>query len=129
MNGRTDPPAVVRAACLAAAVVLVANLFMLGAQPFAVGLVPPPWDKLAHVAVFAALGALLMAATAGRRRWLVVAAAIAIAAADELFQTTLPGRVVSVADLAANMTGAMAGVAATILAFSGCRGSNAAGRS
>jgi VanZ family protein len=81
------------------------------------------------VAVFAALGALLMAATAGRRRWLVVAAAIAIAAADELFQTTLPGRVVSVADLAANMTGAMAGVAAMILAFSGCRGSNAAGRS
>jgi hypothetical protein len=35
------------------------QLFYLGAQPFAAGLIPVPWDKLAHLAVFAFLTTLL----------------------------------------------------------------------
>ena len=84
-------PAVWRAACLVAAIVLVVNLFVIGAQPIAVGLIPSPWDKLAH--------ALL----------------IAIALADELLQADLPGRIVSAADLTADVVGAVAGVAAMAL--------------
>ena len=110
-------PAVWRAAGLAAAVVLIVNLFVIGAQPIAVGLIPSPWDKLAHVALFAALGVLLMIASAGRRVWLVLAVLLAVATADELLQGDLPGRVVSLADLAADAVGAVAGVAAMTLAL------------
>jgi VanZ family protein len=105
-------PVVWRAAGLAAAVVLVVNLFVIGAQPIAVGLIPSPWDKLAHAVLFAALGALLMVASAGRWGALALAVLVAIALADELLQADLPGRVVSVADLAADAVGAAAGVAA-----------------
>ncbi len=113
---RVTSPAV-RAAGLAAVVALVAGLFVLGAQPVAVGLIPAPWDKLAHAALFALLGMLLVVATAGRRAWLALAALIAVAVADELVQTTLPGRVVSVGDLAADAIGAAAGVLAMTLAL------------
>jgi hypothetical protein len=40
------------------------QLFYLGAQPFAAGLIPAPWDKLAHLAVFAVLTTLLWIGTA-----------------------------------------------------------------
>ena len=108
-------PAVWRAAGLGAAIVLVVNLFVIGAQPVAVGLIPPPWDKLAHVLLFAALGALLMIASAGRWGALAVAVLIAIGLADELLEAGLPGRVVSVVDLSADVVGAVAGVAAMAL--------------
>jgi VanZ family protein len=106
-----------RLASLAAAIFLIVNLFVVGAQPVAVGLVPPPWDKLAHAALFAVLGALLAFAAGGRRGWLVVGALLAVAAADELFQTALPGREVSAADLVADVAGAVAGVTAMSLAL------------
>jgi VanZ family protein len=106
-----------RGAALAAAIVLVVSLFVLGARPIAVGLIPSPWDKLAHAALFAALGALLMVASAGRWRRGVVAVLIVVALADELAQTALPGRMVSVTDLTADVVGAVAGVAAMTLAL------------
>ena len=112
-----QPRAVWRAVAFAAAVVLVVNLFVIGAQPIAVGLIPSPWDKLAHALLFAALGALLMVASAGRWGWMVIAALVAVALADELLQADLPGRVVSVADLTADVVGAVAGVAAMALAL------------
>ena len=105
----------IRVAGLAAAIVLIANLFVLGAQPFAVGLIPSPWDKLAHAVLFALLGALLVVATDGRRRGLVLAVLVAVAIADELSQTELPGRVVSLGDLAADAAGAVVGIAAMAL--------------
>jgi VanZ family protein len=108
-------PAVWRGACLVAAIVLVVNLFVIGAQPIAVGLIPSPWDKLAHALLFAVLGALLMIASAGRWGALAVAVLIAIALADELLQADLPGRIVSAADLTADVVGAVAGVAAMAL--------------
>lgn len=107
----------VRVAGLVVAIVLIANLFVIGAQPIAVGLIPSPWDKLAHLALFAALGALLVIAADGRRAWLVLAALVAVAIADELLQAGLPGRVASVADLAADVVGAAVGVAAMAFAI------------
>lgn len=109
------PGAAVRVASLVAAIILTVNLFVVGAQPIAVGLVPPPWDKLAHLALFAALGALLVVASAGRRGWLVLAVLVAVALGDELAQLDLPGRMPSVADLAADVAGAVAGIAAATL--------------
>jgi len=112
----------VRIAGLVAVLVLIANLFVLGAQPFAVGLIPPPWDKLAHAALFALLGALLMIAAAGRHTWLALAALAAVALADELAQADLPGRVVSVADLMADVVGAAAGITAMAFVLARRRG-------
>ena len=47
--------------CLVGAVSLVVNLLILGSQPFAAGLIPHPWDKLAHFSVYSAItGGLLL---------------------------------------------------------------------
>ena len=104
-------------------VFILSGLFVGGAQPQAVGLIPPPWDKLAHGAVFAALQlALIMAGGAlpmRLRRWpgwgwrcprpLLWSAALlatATAAADELHQAlSLPGRHAGWADFGADLFG------------------------
>ena len=81
-----------RPLCLTLAAVIVFQLLYLGAQPFAAGLIPVPWDKLAHLAVFGAIAALLWVGTAGRIPLLTVAAVMVIGAIDELRQIGLPGR-------------------------------------
>ncbi|MCU0869395.1 MAG: VanZ family protein [Burkholderiales bacterium] len=71
----------------------VATLLQQGAQPYAVGLFPAPWDKVAHFVAFFGFGG-LVAIAAGRRGlwWAAAAAAMALGAVDEWHQTTLPGR-------------------------------------
>lgn len=79
-------------------------LFIGGAQPEAVGLVPPPWDKLAHVGCFFVLTVFLGEGFA----WpllLVALVAAGIGAADEWHQLYLPGRSASTADWAADLLG------------------------
>ena len=82
----------------------VVALFILGAQPFAVGIVPPPYDKLAHAVLFGFFFLLL-------DRALVVPLGLAlvlpllISAADELHQMGLPGRDASFADWFAGLCG------------------------
>src|SRR5256712_2862104 len=88
--------------CLAPAAAVTFQLFYLGAQPFAAGLIPAPWDKLAHLAVFAILTTLLSIGTAGRMPLAVIATAIAIGALDELHQASLPGRFADAADFLAD---------------------------
>ena len=58
--------------CAVAALVLVAGLFIGGAQPVAVGLFTPPWDKVAHGLVFGLLALLLASGPACRAGWAVV---------------------------------------------------------
>jgi VanZ family protein len=87
---------------LALAAAVTFQLFYLGAQPFAAGLIPVPWDKLAHLAVFAFLTTLLWIGTAGRIPLAVIVTAIAIGALDELHQASLPGRVADAADFLAD---------------------------
>lgn len=77
---------------MAIAAVLVILLFILGAQPFAAGLFPAPWDKLAHFLFFGSLAGLVWMASGGSRPLLVVLIVAAIGAADELHQRNLPGR-------------------------------------
>ena len=81
-----------RCLCLLLAAAVIFQLFYLGSQPFAAGLVPAPWDKLAHLVVYSAITALLWIGTGGSKPALVIAVAIVIGALDELHQAGVPGR-------------------------------------
>jgi VanZ family protein len=87
-----SPSLLVRSLCLALAAVLIFQLFYVGAKPEAAGLIPPPWDKLAHLGVYSTITALLWIGTAGRMPLAVLMAVVAIGALDELHQAVLPGR-------------------------------------
>ena len=94
-------------------VILVgAGLYALGAQPFAAGLFPAPWDKLAHAVTFALIGSATGVAS-GARGWrraaCCIAGAVAIGMLDELHQACLPGRIASWSDLAADALGGLLG--------------------
>lgn len=92
---------------LAALVVL--GVLVGGAQPAAVGLVPSPWDKLAHGVVYALL-ALAVGVASGLRgpRMVAVAlaGALAVGVVDEWHQMFLAGRNPGLDDLAADAAGA-----------------------
>jgi hypothetical protein len=77
---------------LLGAATLVVALFWGGSQPFAVGLFPAPYDKLAHSLYFALLSLLLWFGTGGKWPVLLFVAVSAIGGLDELYQATLPGR-------------------------------------
>jgi len=77
---------------LLGATILVVALFWGGSQPFAVGLFPAPYDKLAHSLYFATLSLLLWFGTGGRWPVLLFLVVSAIGGLDELHQATLPGR-------------------------------------
>ena len=104
-----------RLAAITAAVGLPMGLFYGGAQPVAVGLIPAPWDKLAHVAVFAVLAGASGFASGlrgARMWWLAFAVALAVGAADEWHQLSLPGRGPGWGDLLADAVGAAVGATA-----------------
>lgn len=102
------PPRSVRSVATLVVVAVTLNLFWHGAQPYAVGLIPTPWDKLAHSAVFGAV-ALLAGVAIGARSphsWTLGAlAGCALALADEAHQLVLPGRQADVLDLVADLVG------------------------
>jgi hypothetical protein len=83
---------------LLAAATLVVVLFWGGSQPFAVGLFPVPYDKVAHSLYFGALSMMLWFGTGGRWPVLLVVAVSAIGGLDELHQGALPGRVADFSD-------------------------------
>jgi VanZ family protein len=90
------------------------GLFIGGAQPIAVGLVPPPWDKLVHALVFAVLAAAIGYASGSRGRGMLAIAffgAVAVGALDEWHQVYLPGRSAGLDDLAADAFGSGVGTA------------------
>lgn len=70
---------------------MLAALFVGGAEPQAVGLFPAPWDKLAHV-VFFFVFALLLARFVSLPVVLVIVLALLVGAADEMHQSFLFGR-------------------------------------
>jgi VanZ family protein len=94
------------------AIGLPVGLFIGGAQPVAVGLVPPPWDKLVHALVFAVLAAAVGLASGLRGRVMLAVAfcgAVAVGALDEWHQMYLPGRSAGWDDLAADTIGSALG--------------------
>ena len=88
-----------RVLCLGIAAFGTSMLFYLGTQPFAIGLFPEPWDKLAHLLFFSGITSLLWIATAGRASLLLIAIVAGIGALDEWHQAGLPGRSMDIADL------------------------------
>ena len=96
--------------------VLVPALFVLGAKPIAVGLIPVPWDKLVHFVLFALLALLAGLSSELLRlqgRTVLLAAflcAVLVGVLDEWHQFFLPGRSAGWDDFAADVMGALAGV-------------------
>lgn len=84
-------------------------LFGGGAQPEAAGLIPAPWDKLAHLAVFAGF-AFLLRSGLGLPEGLALFLTLVIGAADELHQASLPGRFAGLDDWLADFAGALLGL-------------------
>ncbi|NWG38561.1 MAG: VanZ family protein [Hydrogenophilaceae bacterium] len=74
------------------AFLLLVMYFWGNSQPEAAGLIPAPWDKLAHLAWYAVLSGLLLTGF-GRRAWpWIFTAMLLLAGWDEWHQATLPGR-------------------------------------
>lgn len=96
------------------AMAMCASLIRLGETSLAVGLIPSPWDKLAHAGTFGTIAFALWLAAG--RRWLVACAAFAMALAcyDEWRQLSLPGREADIQDLIANGIGVLLAVVLAI---------------
>jgi VanZ family protein len=97
-------PAPLRILCLPLAGALILSLF--SAAPSLGGVIPAPWDKLAHLAFYGTVGVLI---AAGMRRspfWLPLLLTCLVGVADELYQSTLPGRVAGLDDLAMDVLAA-----------------------
>ncbi len=104
-----DPPAWFRASAAVLLVVLMVGLFYGGAQPCAAGLIPPPWDKLVHMACFGGMAGLAWVSLGGSGPIAglgAIAAALGIGVIDEAAQALLPGRSSDASDLAADFVGA-----------------------
>jgi hypothetical protein len=101
------PPKALRIACVALFIVLIANLFFHGSKPYAVGLISHPWDKLVHATLFAVLATLARLTLPKLSSLWILLMIAAVAISDELYQITLPGRTAGLADLIADMTGAL----------------------
>lgn len=100
------------------AVLLVAGLFVGGAQPVAVNLIPAPWDKVVHAGFFLVLTLLLWQALGGRLG-LAVVLAILLGGLDEFQQAFLPGRYMGLDDWLADAAGV--GLAAVLICRWKCR--------
>lgn len=92
---------------------IIFSLFFLGAQPVAVNLIiPTPWDKLVHGAIFTLLTCGIGLAS-GLQGWRMLAVAVAgallIGVLDEWHQLYLPGRQAGWDDLLADAAGSVTG--------------------
>lgn len=84
----------------------VSALFVLGAQAFAVGIIPSPFDKLAHALLFGCLFLVLDSALA-LPLWLALMIPLLVSAGDEFHQLFLPGRQPGLADWWAGLCGVL----------------------
>lgn len=98
-------PPLIQWLAMLVATVMIASLVRLGETELAVGLIPSPWDKLAHMATFGTIAFSLWLALG--QRWLYSCATfvLAIALYDEWRQLALPGREADLVDLLANGVG------------------------
>lgn len=106
------PGKVLRWAAGLLVLVFLAGIFIGGAQPIAVGLIPAPWDKLAHAAAFGTLTVLVAVSLRPPLAWLVTLPLL-VTAADEWHQSFLAGRAAGIGDWLAGAVGVL--VAAWLL--------------
>ncbi|MDP1925076.1 MAG: VanZ family protein [Thiobacillus sp.] len=98
-----------RVALLVALGLLVAY-FWGNSQPEVAGLIPTPWDKLAHLTWYAVLAGLLLLGL-GRRAWpWVLVGTLLLAGWDEWHQFALPGRSPGIDDWLADALGVGVGI-------------------
>ncbi len=98
---------------LLAALVLLAAYVWGNSQPEAAGLIPAPWDKLAHLVWYAILAGLLLLGL-GRRAWpWVLAGTLLFAGWDEWHQFALPGRSAGMDDWLEDAFGVVTGILIT----------------
>lgn len=88
----------------------VIALLALGRAPGAGNLFDPPWDKLAHIAVFSTLAFLMVSGFRGARGLLCFSLVVLAGMADEGQQRLIPGRTADWGDLAADIIAAAIGV-------------------
>jgi VanZ family protein len=93
-----------RVAALGIVLLMVASLFIGGAQPGVGSLFAAPWDKLVHVMYFLVLASLLLYCV-GLPIALVIVISLMIGAADEIHQSMLPGRTAGWDDFLADAIG------------------------
>ncbi len=102
-NMRPSPiPVWIRLLLLSAAAGMIGGLFIVGAQPVAVGFFQPPVDKVAHGGVFALLAILLWYGSNRQSALGVFVVVVLVGALDEWHQRYLPGRSADLLDLAAD---------------------------
>ena len=89
--------------------ILVVNLLYHGQQPYAVGLVRPPFDKVLHLVLFTSVGTLLWIAAGARHLLMVIVIAVMLGLLDEIMQSFNPGRSADWTDLLADAIGAALG--------------------
>jgi VanZ family protein len=99
----------------AAFFLILSALFVGGAQPEAAGLFHGHWDKVAHLAYFGTMAALLFVALNMRTPVLAFVVVAAIGAADELAQVQLPGRHADLPDLVTDVIAAAMVLAAMMV--------------
>jgi VanZ family protein len=92
------------------ALVLLSLFVWGGNQPEAAGLIPPPWDKLVHLAWFAVLAGLLHVGLGLRRGLWVAVFCVGVGLWDEWRQLTLPGRSAGWDDLLFDALGITLGI-------------------
>lgn len=97
---------------IAIATAIVVLMFYLGAQPFAAGLFPPHWDKLAHFLTYATLTALLHIGIGLQNPWLLVILIGIIGSLDEWRQISIPRRSADLADLVMDVIAAVVAIMA-----------------
>lgn len=110
------------AVALLAALGIVAALFIGGRQAVAVGLIPHPWDKLAHAGIFALLACAIGLSSnrrGGSRLAIAFLGALLVGALDEWHQMFLPGREADASDFIADLVGSISGT--VLLAMKGPR--------
>jgi VanZ family protein len=98
-----------RAICFVGAVLIIFNLFWLGAKPEVVALFPldPPLDKMIHLLLFGLITALLWFSARSGMSYQIFVVVMVVAATDELHQRNLPGRTASLEDFAADLVGVL----------------------
>ncbi|PKO34824.1 MAG: hypothetical protein CVU34_04825 [Betaproteobacteria bacterium HGW-Betaproteobacteria-7] len=89
---------------------IAALLFGFGSTEASAGLVAAPWDKLAHIGVFALLTLALRLMLPRVPLTVIIGIGLSIAVADELNQIWVPGRNPSWEDGAADMAGIALGL-------------------